>query len=125
MMSKHAVLWVDHARAQLVLLHETDARHDTLEIPGPKHAQAHNKRQDDGHRHALDHVYAEALGVAIARVEEVLLVGPGSAKDELVKLLKDKHPAVAKRIVAIEPSDHPTAGELKEHGRRFFKLLEA
>ena len=120
-MKKHAVLWVDHSHAHLVTLHADDDMHDAREIAGPKHQEGHEKRQHDGHRHTLDHGFAETLGKTIADIEEVLLVGPGSAKDELVTYLNAKHPPLVKHIVAVEPSDHPTAGQLKEHGRRFFK----
>ena len=123
-MHKHAVLWVDHGHAQLVVLHADDAGHDVVEIPGPKGHQGHNKRHDDGHRHALDHGYAETLCKTIANVEGLLLVGPGSAKDELVQFVKQKHAALGKHIVGVEPIDHPTAGQLKEHGRTFFKSAD-
>ena len=42
---------------------------------------------------------------ALQPAKEWLIVGPGSAKDELAKHIKDHHPHLLDRIVGVEPAD--------------------
>lgn len=119
MKSKHATVWIDHHEARVIHLHEDAATFEAVAVHGP-HGQTHNKRHDDGHRHTLDHAYAERVATALAEVDEVLLVGPSTAKDELMKELQAHHPALAKRVLGVEAHDHETDGQLADHARRFF-----
>lgn len=116
--TKHAVLWIDHQHATLVRLREKS--HDAVSIPGPTGHQTHNKHHDDGHRHPIEAEYADRIAAALAGIEEILIVGPGSAKDELRARLDSHHRDVAGRVIAIESSDRVTEGELADHARRFF-----
>ena len=50
----------------------------------------------------------------------ILIGGPGKARTELAGYLNDKHPALAKRIWAIEPMDHPSDAELVAAARKYF-----
>jgi hypothetical protein len=51
-------------------------------------------------------------------------VGPGSAKDELAKHIRDHHPQLKDRIVGVEPADHPTEAQIVAHARSFFHAAD-
>lgn len=125
MQSAHAVVWVDHHEAKILGVHvaERDASFERETIHGPS-GQTHNKRHDDGHRHALDAQFAERIAKALAGASEILVCGPGAAKDELMSFLRDKHAPVAAKVVAIEAIDHPTEGQLADHARKVFAKVD-
>jgi hypothetical protein len=52
--------------------------------------------------------------------QEILLVGPGSAKLELVKHLHKHHPALVGRVKGVESADHPTDPQIVAHARSYF-----
>ena len=128
MKNAHAVVWVDHHEAKILGIHvsagaERDAGFESEKIHGP-HGQTHNKRHDDGHRHTLDAQFAERIAQALAGASEVLVCGPGAAKDELMAHLRAKHAAVAAKVVAVEAIDHPTEGQLADHARKVFGKID-
>jgi hypothetical protein len=53
---------------------------------------------------------------------EVLIVGPGLAKGELVKHLGSHDPVWRKKIVGVETVDHPTDKEVVAHARKYFRV---
>ena len=123
MKSTHATLWIDHHEARIVHLQDEGAGYETVAVHGP-HGQTHNKRHDAGHRHGVERDYADRVATALAEVSEILLVGPSTAKDELMKELQSHHPAIAKRVLGVEAHDHATDGQLADHARRFFKAAD-
>jgi stalled ribosome rescue protein Dom34 len=117
----HAVVWIDHKVARILQFNaeasETVLVHSTH--PNP-HLHHKSNSIDSGHA-PVDKKYLERVAAAIAHNGALLIVGPASAKTELVSHLKQAHPAVAARISAVEPMDHPTDGQLLAHARRFFE----
>lgn len=62
---------------------------------------------------------------AVSDAGEILITGPASAKIELAKYLRDKHPKPADRIVAVETADHPGDPEILAYARRYLKIAPA
>jgi hypothetical protein len=62
---------------------------------------------------------------AVSDAGEILIIGPASAKTELAKYLRDKHPKTADRIVAVETADHPSDPEIVAYAKRHFKIAPA
>ena len=62
---------------------------------------------------------------AVKESKEILIVGPGSAKLELMKhAVKDDH-LIAEKIVGIETVDHPTDGQLLAYAKKYFARVDA
>ncbi len=115
---KHAVVFVDHKEARIYFPDGTSAEPEGRVLS--KH-----KKEHDGHRPPLDKEAADALCTRVKDVEEILLVGPGSAKHELNTWIAEHHPDVSRRIVGVETVDHPTAGELKNLALKSFRRIDA
>ena len=64
----------------------------------------------------------EEIAAALNDAGEILIIGPASAKTELAKYLHEKHPAVGKRIVAVEAADHPTDRQIVAYAKQHFKM---
>jgi hypothetical protein len=61
---------------------------------------------------------------SMASAKEVLVVGPGSAKLELIKHVHAHDPAVSKKIVGVETVDHPTDPQLLAFAKRYFLKVD-
>ena len=120
----HAVIWIDHREARIFRFNAADANKGTLH---PHHTvnsdhQLHHKAGVIGSGHASEnHPYLSAVAKALADAGAILVTGPANEKTELVKYLKLHSPAVAERVVGVEPLDRPTDGELVAHARNYFR----
>ena len=117
-MIKHAAVWIDHHDAKV--FHVDDARFDPTKIEPHHHVQRRSTVTAE-HAHPTDaqHFY-EAVAKALGDVEEILIVGPGSAKLELIKHVHKHDAALAPRIVGVETVDHPTDGQLTAFAHHYF-----
>ncbi len=104
----HAVVWIDHQKA--TAWHFTPTEQDETVIRAPdQHQRVHSRKSaHGGHKAAADHHFFEEVAAALSGAHEILLIGPAQTKQEFAGFLRDKHPRLAKAIVAIENSDHPT-----------------
>ncbi|MEY4616599.1 MAG: hypothetical protein RJB66_1559 [Pseudomonadota bacterium] len=83
--------------------------------------ELHIKKED----HGVDHFYhrvAEALTPAF----EILIVGPGTAKNQFMHHLQAHrvHGALINKIKGVENMDHPTDNQIVANARKFFHHLE-
>jgi stalled ribosome rescue protein Dom34 len=120
----HAVVWLDHADARIF---HFDAQ--TYEVRTVKSAHAglhlHHKSGATGSGHAAeDPKYYAAVAHALADAQEIIVVGPGSAKTVFMKHLAEHSPALAKRVVEVAASDHPSDGEIVAMARKHFKAID-
>jgi stalled ribosome rescue protein Dom34 len=116
----HILVWIDHRLARV--LHFNDETNNTTVVRSKhSHVHLHHKANagDSGHA-ALDKEFLGGVVRALPRNGPILISGPGSAKTELDKFIREHHPKIAARVSAVESLDHPTDGELLAHGRRFF-----
>jgi hypothetical protein len=55
---------------------------------------------------------------------EILLVGPATAKLELLRYIEKHDHALGAKIVGIETVDHPTDGQLVAYAKKYFKRVD-
>lgn len=119
-----AVVWIDHDEAHVI--HFNRDQSDELTVHS-KHRRGHlhHKRGQLGDGKAPeDHEYYGLVETALAGAYEILIVGPASAKGELEKHMKEHAKELALCIVAVEPVDHPTDGQILKLARKYFKAAE-
>jgi stalled ribosome rescue protein Dom34 len=124
--SHHAAVWLDHNEARV--FHTTAILTlDETVIESPKaHTQLHRKSGGgDGQRAAEDQHYYRQVAEALADATDVLVLGPATAKLELIKYAHKHDPKLAAKIVGVETVDHPTDRQLAAHVRKYFKDAEA
>lgn len=119
MTTAHLAVWLDHSEARLVKLHEDDAKFEEAIVHG--HGQKHqHEKHGDGHRAKppveLFHHVISAIGDAT----HVVVMGPGSAKDELVSHVEAHHAPLRARILGVLASDHPSDRQIAHEARQFF-----
>lgn len=116
----HAVVWVDHAQAHVMHISPDDVEKSVVH-PARPHQHLHHKRGSIGSGHAAeDKDYYHAIVEALTGAREILIVGPGKAKLELLKHAQAHDPEIGHLIVGIETVDHPTDGQLVAYARKYF-----
>jgi stalled ribosome rescue protein Dom34 len=124
MPATHAVVWIDHREARLFGLSRTAANEWTLHA-GDRQSHIHHKAGlGDAGKAKPDQHYFHAVAGAVKDSNEILIVGPGTARTELMSHLKAHDPKIAAKVVAVEPLDHPTDGELVNFARKFFRAAD-
>ena len=125
-MSSHlkAAVWIDHHEARI--LHVDAQGFDATQIDAPsRHVHRHPLGAAEAHHHPDDlrrflHDVAEALRDA----EQILVLGPSTAKLQLLRYLHEHEPTIERKILGIESVDHPTDRQLIAYVRRYFKTGE-
>jgi len=117
-MTKHAAVFIDHREAKV--FHVDDEGFDPAKIEPRHHVKRHSSVTAE-HDHPADALhFFQAVEKALADVEEILIVGPGTAKLELIRHVHKHNHAVEARIVGVETVDHPTDGQLVAFAHKYF-----
>jgi stalled ribosome rescue protein Dom34 len=98
----HYVIWLDSEKAHIFNLKAAGIEKSHLERHENNH-HTRNKKDNPGDS-AGEHFYRD-LAVRLGDAEEILILGPG----------------LAKKIVGMENSDHPTDNQILATARTFFK----
>jgi stalled ribosome rescue protein Dom34 len=121
----HAIVWIDHSRARIFHLGLTGDDEITLH-PHLATRHLHHKANAVGSGHAVpDKEFLAEVTSALSDAGEILIIGPAGAKTELAKFLREQHPKIGQRIVAVEAADHPSDGEIVAYAKRHFKMSPA
>lgn len=112
----HAVVWIDHQEAHVIQFNAEASESDII-----KTHSKHNKAGSAGSGHqASDQTYLHEVVNAVASASEILVVGPGAAKLELIKHVNHHDAQVAEKIIGVETVDHPTDGQLLAYAKKYF-----
>ena len=124
MSSNHAVIWIDHQEAHVMFLSK-DASEAEIIKSKSTHTHLHHKANEIGSgKVALDSKYLHSVMQAVNESKEILILGPGSAKLELIKHAHQHDAKIAEKIVSIETVDHPSDKEILAHARKFFYKVD-
>jgi stalled ribosome rescue protein Dom34 len=118
----HAVVWIDHTQARIFHIGLTGDDEISLHPHLPTR-HLHHKANSIGSGHAPpDKEFLAQVMSALSDAGEILIIGPAGAKTELAKYIREHHPEIGKRIVAVEPADHPTDREIVAYAKHHFKM---
>jgi stalled ribosome rescue protein Dom34 len=112
----HAVVWMDHQEAHVVMF---DREHvQAQRVP----ARSHHKHQ--GKAGDMAAFYAE-VAQALTGAHEVLVTGPGSARNEFRNWCTSHQKGIAAAVVDSIASDHPSDAQLVAMAKKYFKKYDA
>lgn len=90
------------------------------------HKNVHHKSGSvSGARAEPDQHYLHEVIQAVMESKEILIVGPGSAKLDLMKHATKHDHAIAEKVVGIETVDHPSDGQLLAYAKKYFAKVDA
>jgi hypothetical protein len=117
--NQQVAVWIDHNEAKIFHVTQESFARETLHAPahhlhrralnGPKSADASEAK------HFFDDVAR-----ALADAEQVLVVGPATAKLELLRHLHAHDRALERKVIGVETVDHPSDGQMAAYTRRYF-----
>ena len=120
----HAVVWLDHAQARMFSFNPDDIDVTRL-LANPPHRQVHHKAGTIGAGKAEeDREFFRDIASALDKSGEVLILGPGVAKLELIRYLHRHDPALEPKIVGVETVDHPTDHQIVAYARQYFHAAD-
>ena len=125
MKAYHAVVWIDHREARVFFFDRHKAIEIDITATKPDTHIHHKAGSMSGHRAPEDHAFLHEVVAALKAAREWLIVGPGSAKLELVKHIHKHDHELADRVVGIETADHPTDKQIVAHARTAFEAADA
>jgi len=116
----HAVVWLDHAQAKVFQFNPSDVEAKVVHAPGQQ-GHIHHKAgvTGSGHSHG-DPVFFKSVEAALSGASEVLVLGPGAAKQEFASHVEKHAKPLAKKIAAVETVDHLTDNQIVAHARAYF-----
>jgi stalled ribosome rescue protein Dom34 len=112
----HAVVWMDHQEAHVVMF---DREHvEAQRIP----SRSHHKHQGQASDTAT---FFTEVAKALAGAREVLLTGPGLARNEFRDWCTRHQKSIAAVVVDSIASDHPSDAQLVAMAKQYFKKFDA
>jgi stalled ribosome rescue protein Dom34 len=112
----HAVVWMDHQDAHVVMFDREHIEAQRI------HSRSHHKHQ--GKADDTVAFYAD-VAQALTGTHEVLVTGPGLARNEFRDWCAAHHKSTAAAIVDSIASDHPSDGQLVALAKHYFKKFDA
>ena len=113
------VIWLDSEKALMFALKTTGIQKSEIHKKDIDH-HTYNKKDHHGDSN-LEHFFRD-LAVRLKDAEQILILGPGLAKDHFKTHLETHHTnGLAKKIIGIETSDHPTDKQIIATAGKFFR----
>lgn len=112
----HAVVWMDHQEAHVVMFDREHVEAQRILL------RSHHKHQGKASDTAA--FYAE-VAKALTGTHEVLLTGPGLARNEFRDWCAAHQKSTAAIIVDSIASDHPSDAQLAAMAKQYFKKFDA
>ncbi|HWR75679.1 MAG TPA: translational machinery protein [Thiobacillus sp.] len=120
----HAVVWLDHNEARVMHISPDDVEKSVVQPANPPRHLQRKRGSVSGSRQPEDQNYYHEVVNALSGAAEILIVGPGQAKLELIKHIHAHDHDVVKRVVGVETVDHPGDGQLVAYARKYFEAKD-
>jgi stalled ribosome rescue protein Dom34 len=119
-----AAVWLDHHEARIFHVDLDGFDEQTLKAPA-HHFHRHPKGPSEAHAHPDDeHRFFAEVAKALSTADEILVLGPSTAKSQFLKYVQDHVGTLAGKVVGVETSDHPTDAQIVAHVRSHFRIPE-
>lgn len=123
----HAAVWLDHNEARIFHIAK-DGFDETVLHPEKPHRHLHRKSGPgavSGRRVTGDPAFYEDVARALSESEEILILGPSTAKLELIKHIHKHHAALGDKVLGVETVDHPSDRQIVAHARQYFEVADS
>ena len=118
-MSRHAAVWIDHNEARI--FHVEAETFDESTLHAPHHVARHPKSQtSDKYHPEEERRFFQDVVHALEGSNQILVVGPSTAKLHFLQYVHKHDQALEPRIVGIETVDHPTDRQIAAYVRHYF-----
>jgi len=131
----HAIVWLDRKEAHVVMFDKEHIEAEKIKSrskhkPTGGHIGSHQgssrgpgtsgHHSPGGGHGTSDENYYHTVAEALKGAHEILITGPAQAKNELKAHCERHDKDIAKAIVGVIPSDHPSDGQLVAMAKQYF-----
>jgi hypothetical protein len=131
----HAIVWLDRSEAHVIMFDREHIEAQKIKTrsthkPSGGHIGSHQgsgrgpgatgHHSPRGGHAVVSQDYYHSVAEALRGVHEILVTGPAQAKDEFKAHCERHDKEIAKAIVSVISSDHPTDGQLVAMAKKYF-----
>jgi hypothetical protein len=120
----HGVVWMDFKEAHIFRFGPSDVEMKRVKAHQPFRKVHHKAGAIGAGKAVADVSFFDHIADGLRGVREWLLAGPGHSKMDFLRHIEAHMPYLKEKLVAVQPMDHPTDGELMEQARCFFKAFD-
>ena len=121
----HAVVWLDHQEAHIIHFNSNTSTLEKVKTDTHQGHLHHHRGALGSGKVQTSQDYLHAVAQSFSDAKEVLVVGPGSAKLELIKHVHQHDPKVAAKILGVETVDHPSDPQLLAFAKNCFVKIDS
>jgi len=120
--TQRTAVWIDHREARI--FHVTEDTFDEKTVATPQHIHRRHPKGESGAKEHPDDAkrFFHEVARSLEGSSHILILGPSTAKLELLQYLNRHDHPIAVCVVGIETVDHPTDPQVAAHVRTYFKL---
>lgn len=111
MSTYHAVVWLDHAEAHVMMFDREHVESSRVR------SRSHHKHQG---KETHDPAFFPSIVEGLAGVREILITGPGSAREEFQRWWAGHPQGRNVEVAASIASDHPTDAQVVALAKKYF-----
>jgi stalled ribosome rescue protein Dom34 len=120
-MSQHAIVYLDHHHARV--FHLDGTQQGGLKLTEAAQRETDHRHRGDGKKPSHE-AFFRAVAASLKDAQEILVVGPGTARSEFKHHLEQHDAAVDQHVVAVEAVDHPSEPQLLALAKRRFRAID-
>lgn len=120
----HVIVWIDHHQAKVFRFNASDVERDVIRPHDPAVHLHHKANTIGSGRAPIDRDFLKRIIESVSEAGAIMIVGPGSAKTELVAHIAAHVPDLSAKVSTVEAADHPSDGELMALARKFFRARD-
>jgi stalled ribosome rescue protein Dom34 len=122
-MSKQIAVWIDHKEARIFAVRVDKVDEEVVLAPHHMHHTHPRDAQSKGHPED-DKRFFHDVASSLEGAEQVLIVGPSTAKLDFLRYIEKHDHARGPKVVGVETVDHPTDGQLAAYAKSYFKRAD-
>jgi len=123
-MSKQIAVWIDHKEARIFAVHVDKIDEEVVLAPHHiHHTHIRDAQSVKGHPEDDKRFFREVAS-SLEGAEQVLVVGPSTAKLDFLRYIEKHDHARGPKVVGVETVDHPTDKQLAAYAKTYFKRVD-
>ncbi|MEY4578011.1 MAG: hypothetical protein RL701_2714 [Pseudomonadota bacterium] len=121
-MPNQVAVWIDHKEARIFHIQQGQTDEVTITAPLKNTHHKHPKGTTDVREHPDDAKrFFHEVALSLEGAEQILVVGPSTAKVEFSSYLHKHAAGVEARIVGVETVDHPSDAQIVAYAKKYFQ----
>jgi stalled ribosome rescue protein Dom34 len=118
----YAIVWINHNAAEVFRINTIEESKLVVNSHTSVQSLHHRGHTDGSEPHPVDTDYFSRIASTLNHVSGTLLTGPGEARFELGRYLRETRPDLAAHVHELNIPAHPGDAELVATARDYFRL---